>query len=110
MQNDGTTCYPYSFFVKTIRDYFSSDVAKKNYNNLTPFQAEFYIWPEIQICLSAEELLSRLTSASGITSDEKKTSCIEYTLEAKLIEVLEKVKKAIESYKPAEKPTNDINP
>ena len=88
------------FFVNKIRKFFEENPDK--YPGLTPFQAKFYIWPEIQICLSAEELLSRLKSAERITSDERKTQ-IGCTMKEKLDEV----KKAMKKY---ESLSNDKNP
>ena len=99
-EKNGKKYYTYSFFVNKIRKFFEENPDK--YPGLTPFQAEFYIWPEIQICLSAEELLSRLKSAERITSDERKTQ-IGCTMKEKLDEV----KKAMKKY---ENLSNDKNP
>lgn len=35
-----------------------ADLVKKEPNNLTPFQAEFYIWPQMQLTLACEHLYS----------------------------------------------------
>ena len=47
----------YMFYQHNIQKYFSEDNQKANdfaYRGLTPFQTEFYIWPEIQLHLAAE--------------------------------------------------------
>ena len=58
--------YHYMFFIDTIREFFlnsASDLKftpeQKYYKDLTPFQAEFYIWPEIQLHLAAEALFGQ---------------------------------------------------
>ncbi len=51
--------YHYMFFVTMIREYFVSGNEKNNYDGLTPFQAEFFIWPEQQWELSANGLLNQ---------------------------------------------------
>ncbi len=47
--------YSYTELVKTIRDI----IPPKDYSRLTPFEAEFYIWPEIQLHLAAESLFAQ---------------------------------------------------
>lgn len=49
--------YHYMFFVKTIREYFADTNEKNRYIGLTPLQAEFYIWPEIQLRMATEAFL-----------------------------------------------------
>lgn len=66
--------YHYMFFVSMIREYFKSGNTSNNYDGLTPFQAEFYIWPEMQYEISAQNLLdqdlpSKLSSNIGVTVD-----------------------------------------
>ena len=64
--------YHYMFFVDTIREFFPSsnpqpqhmDESKftdeqKEHKDRTPFQAEFYIWPNIQLHLTAEALFGQ---------------------------------------------------
>lgn len=48
----------YMFYQKKIRNYFNLE-KNKMYEGLTPFQAEFYIWPEIQLHMAAEALFSQ---------------------------------------------------
>lgn len=45
--------YSYHTIVDLIRKYFDQE---KPFNGLNPLQAEFYIWPEIQLHLAAEAL------------------------------------------------------
>lgn len=45
--------YTYDQIVALIRDYFAAD---HPFKGLCPLQAEFYIWPEIQLHLAAEAL------------------------------------------------------
>ena len=53
-------CNDYMFYQEKIRAYFSADNTDEHtYKGLTPFQAEFYIWPETQWLLAAEALLSQ---------------------------------------------------
>ena len=66
----------YLFYQEKIRNYFLPAVsAKHTYSGLTPFQAEFYIWPEIQWRMAAESLLRQnlldnvLRSGSKIVED-----------------------------------------
>lgn len=42
----------YNYYVEEITKYFNEH--SKDYNELTPFQYEFYMWPEMQIELAAE--------------------------------------------------------
>ena len=50
--------YTYQFYVKTIREIISGKDSP--YHNLTPFQAEFYIWPEIQKRLACEAFVKAM--------------------------------------------------
>ena len=48
-----TVPYGYDTYVRHIRDYFKSE---HPYDGLTPLQAEFFIWSEIQLAIAAESL------------------------------------------------------
>lgn len=67
--------YHYMFFVTMIREYFDSHKNSNNpYKGLTPFQAEFYIWPEIQWETSArnlvkQDLINRIAIIQSITTN-----------------------------------------
>ncbi len=72
--------YHYMFFIDIIREFFSKsntnaqdENKSKGYNSLTPFQAEFYIWPEIQLHLTAEALFGQ-----SIEQESMKEELIEY--------------------------------
>lgn len=49
--------YHYMFFVQTIREYISY-INKDQPSRLTPLQAEFFIWEEMQIHIAMEKLYS----------------------------------------------------
>lgn len=49
--------YHYTFIQDIIRNYFEDN--HQETDNITPFQAEFIIWPEIQLHLSAEALFGQ---------------------------------------------------
>ena len=51
----------YMFYQDNIRNHFrNADSSNFEYKDLTPFQAEFYIWPEIQLHLAAESFIFEL--------------------------------------------------
>lgn len=52
--------YTYAFFTKLLQDYFSNI-------NITPFQAEFIIWREMQMELAAEKFYNSLLKYYGET-------------------------------------------
>ena len=54
--------YSYKYLMSTIRTFFEENedyIKTQSYKNCTPFQAEFFIWPEIQLHLTAETLFSQ---------------------------------------------------
>ena len=55
--------YHYMFFVTIIREFFETEQKstdeQKRYVGKTPFLAEFYIWPDIQLHLTAEALFGQ---------------------------------------------------
>lgn len=53
------TPYDYMFFVTMIREYFKQPSTINFYDGLTPFEAEFYIWAEMQYEMAAETLLKQ---------------------------------------------------
>lgn len=63
--------YHYMFFQKTIRDYFET---KHKQCGCTPFQAEFHIWPDIQMHLACEAFYFALddTLTTKAKNDYKK--------------------------------------
>ena len=67
--------YHYMFFVTMIREYFKS--TNNHYKDLTPFQAEFYIWPEIQWEMIAEnlykqDLINKIKVNRGVSTNNSK--------------------------------------
>lgn len=70
--------YHYMFFVHTIREYFEY-LNKDKPSRLTPLQAEFFIWEEMQIHLAMENLYS----LGGKEKDFKKKSICEKYLYSK---------------------------
>lgn len=58
----GNEYYSYPELISKIRTFFKENkdyIKKQSYKNCTPFQAEFFIWPEIQLHLTAEALFSQ---------------------------------------------------
>ena len=55
--------YHYMFFVTVIREFFDTTPKatdeQMRYDGKTPFEAEFYIWPDIQLHLTAETLFAQ---------------------------------------------------
>ncbi len=69
---DSREKYHYMFFVTMIREYFKPGNSKNTYAGLTPFQAEFFIWPEQQWERSAnaikdQQLLGKLSNNPGVS-------------------------------------------
>lgn len=52
-EGNGVSPYGYDIYVQHIRDYFATTCP---YDGLTPLQAEFFIWTEIQLAMAAETL------------------------------------------------------
>ena len=51
--------YTYNYIIDRIRGYFDDTNENNPYKGLTPFQAEFYIWQEIQLHLATEALFGQ---------------------------------------------------
>lgn len=69
--------YHYMFFVTLIRAYFAPNNSNNPYHGLTPFQAEFYIWPEIQWEMSAknivdQDLINKVSIIQGLSTNNTK--------------------------------------
>ena len=63
------------FFVTMIREYFAEGNSQNVHDGLTPFQAEFYIWPEWQWKTGAkallnEDLLKKLSANAGVCVED----------------------------------------
>lgn len=62
----------YLFYQEKIREHFlPKDSQTHTYAGLTPFQAEFYIWPEIQWRMAAEGLLNQKLLSNVMRSGSK---------------------------------------
>lgn len=89
--------YTYDFFVKAIRSFF--DPPQNEYKGLTPFTAEFYIWPEIQLHLAAEAVIFKLEedysddSEEQLSDKEQKKKTEDKKKELKDLTIKEKLKK-----------------
>lgn len=64
--------YHYMFFVTMIREYFNNGNPTNRYSGLTPLEAEFYIWPEMQYeqaarALVGQDLLNKLSNNKNVT-------------------------------------------
>ena len=60
------------FFVTLIREFFKNGNVNNVHDGLTPFQAEFYIWPEWQWKTAAknlaeQDLIKKLTANTGVS-------------------------------------------
>lgn len=53
--SNNSKCYQY--YQSKTRKYFEKSEVKEKYGGMTPFQAEFFIWPEIQLHMAAEAFL-----------------------------------------------------
>lgn len=88
--------YSYLWLQKTIRDYLSSEkntiYRNETGNKLTPFIAEFYIWPEMQMHLAMESLYSQ----GGEDQREFKAKSIPDKITA-LKDFLEKIEQSVKT-------------
>ena len=70
--------YHYLFFVDVIRKFFDVKIdpteEQKRYAGKTPFKAEFYIWPDIQLHLTAEALFGQSIGQNETMEDLEKMS------------------------------------
>ena len=95
---DEKGCYPYRFYVKAIRDHFDHAFSGP-YAGLTPFQAEFYIWPEIQLHLAAEAVLFQLQETAldeetaNLPEEERKKRIAKEKQEIQAMRITEKLEK-----------------
>jgi len=77
--------YSYLWFQSQIKSFLASDRNKvyvdENNKKLHPFQAEFYIWPEIQLHMAMEGLYSQGEYDKSKKTEFKKMSVKEKTIE-----------------------------
>ena len=66
--------YHYLFFVTMIREYFKAGNSVNRYDGLTPLEAEFYIWPEMQYEQAAKALVGQ-TLPQKMVNNKNATVC-----------------------------------
>lgn len=74
--DETTSFYGYDEYVRWIRIFFSSNhtyTDEKTKKAMTPFQAEFYIWSEIQLELAAEAFYGQDIGKYETVEEEKST-------------------------------------
>ena len=86
--NSNDEKYSYQTFVDVIRELVQSG----KYNGLTPLQAEFIIWPEIQLELAAEEFIKVMEKD---INSENKTNIKDKDLKEKLNRVKDLLKEVL---------------
>lgn len=82
----GQHFYSYHFLVAKIRDYFE----QRPFGPLCPLEAEFLIWPEIQIRLSAESFIFQL-DPSKYSDNAKKREVKDLAIEKLIFRVEETI-------------------
>ena len=76
----GVAPYGYNNYVRIIRDYFG---AVRPYDGLTPLQAEFYIWIEIQLEMAAESLYGQGIGKEEAVKDAEEDWDVQWTSKEK---------------------------
>lgn len=84
----------YLFYLEKIRKFFQDK------ENLTAFQAEFYIWPEIQLRLAAEAFLFELNPKTYKGMGKKPQEAKMKLLKLPVEELIQEVKDTIKEYQP----------
>lgn len=75
-EGNGVQPYGYNTYVGYIRRYFK---ATRPYEGLTPLQAEFFIWTEIQLELAAESLYGQSIEKEAAVADAMQKWSIQWT-------------------------------
>ena len=70
LEYKGNNHNAYTYYLEKIDTYFKKKEIKEKYNNLTPFQFEFYMWPEMQLELAAEAFF--FAYEDKLTNSERK--------------------------------------
>ena len=88
----------YLFYQTNIRKFFDEQKGTSSiYRDVTPFQAEFYIWPEIQLHLAAEAFVFELNPDDyrGKESDptNKRADIIKLPVEELIAVVMQEIQK-----------------
>lgn len=78
--------YTYNFFVKKIREFSKKNYgySEEEYGKLTPLQAEFLIWPNIQMELAAEAFIIKFKSNYCELNNKEKQEIKDMSLKDKL--------------------------
>lgn len=98
--------YSYNTLVGFIRNV----IPEKEYKDLTPFQAEFFIWPEIQLHMAAEALYffdMDETKAGKVSVNQAKKQFKMESLSEKLKLVKNTVDKLLKEYSSGNSTTNN---
>ena len=82
--------YDYMFIVTMISEYFKQET--NPYYDLTPFEAEFYIWPETQYEMAADalikqNLLKNLQSNVGVSVNNAHIKSLNKTIASMLLDI-----------------------
>lgn len=90
----------YLFYQTKIRDFFEAEEKKKEsiYKQVTPFQAEFYIWPEIQLRLAAESFIFELNPEKYKGKETAPTSKRADIIKLPIDELIKKADHEIQEY------------
>ncbi len=89
----------YLFYQEKIRNHFLTVTADDSvYAELTPFQAEFYIWPEIQLHLAAEAFLFELNPDTYKGKEDAPTRARAALIKLSAEELVAKAKEEIHTY------------
>lgn len=90
----------YTFYLEHIRKFFDKQKldVKSPYREVTPFQAEFYIWPDIQLRLAAEALFFELKpdeyKGNGKAAKDNRNALMKLDL----LDLLDDLRKIIYNY------------
>ena len=97
--------YGYEEYVRWVRNYFMTNHAYQTETGekLTPFQAEFYIWPEIQLHLAAEAFLFELNPDTYKGKEEPPTQARADVIKLSAEDLVAKVKDEIHTYEQKQK-------
>ena len=94
----------YLFYQTHIRIFFEKQRESKGlYRNVTPFQAEFYIWPEIQLHLAAEAFIFELNPEAYKGKETDPTKNRADIIELSLAQLIAKVTNEISEFEKKQK-------
>lgn len=94
----------YMFYQENVRTYFQkTDSSNSEYKGLSPFQAEFYIWPEIQLHLAAESFIFELNPGKYKGKGSDPTRAREDIIKLPVPKLIEQVTHEIQEYQNKQK-------